>query len=257
MKHKELIIFLSLLSPILQGCGNNNRVVLLRNYAYITHKNVNATNRYFDASYEDILDLIDLKIPFVVYLTLDDCSSCNRFSSIMNEWADNEAHLIVKLSNDNALSVNTQLNDLFSTTSSDGSKKLKFPTVGIVNSATSFEAVNNSKYMRTKLAFFNHMNNKYKTSDIYFSNTESRPDLGVEYTSLLFNNKDNNTKSLYSTKVQPILSQSTKRILISNKDANGLKLSFMKVNSQNKNYPDDEITIDSETNQDSLNKYFI
>lgn len=257
MKRRSLILFLSLLVPTLQGCQKDNRVVLLRNYAYITHQNVNATNRYLDATYEDILDLIDLKIPFIVYLTLDGCSGCEKFSPIMNEWAHNEAHLIVKLENENALTINTQLNDLFSTTVADGSKKLKFPTVGVVNSLTSFDAVNNSKYMKTRMAFFNHMNNKYKTSDIYFSSSVNRPNLGVEYTSLLFNNKDNNSKSIYSTKVLPLITQSTKRVLISNKEASDLKLSFMKVNSQNKNYLDDEITVTSETSQDSLNKYFI
>ena len=246
-----------LLLPTLQGCGEDNRVVLLRNYAYITHQNVNSTNRYTSANYQEIKNLIDLKIPFIVYLTKEGCSSCNQFTPIMNEWVDNEAHLVIKLNEEEAITINSQLNGLLSTTLANGNKQLLFPTVGVVTSLTSFDIVDYSRYMKTRNAFFKHMNNQYKTSDIYFSNIENKPDLGVEYTSLLFNNNDNNSKSIYSTKVLPLLIKSTKRILISNKEATDLKLSFMKVNSQNENYLDDEITISDETNQDSLTKYFI
>lgn len=263
-KTKKLVLAITIPAIAVAGVAtfliintfNQDRTKLLRNYAYFKDGNLTNQNEYQSLNKDEIDELLNLGIPFIVYLTNDTCSHCQRFKPIMDEWVKNEAHFVVRLSGDDAENINFYYNGLFERENLNGDKNLSFPTVGIMKSKTEFDIINNQKYMQTKSAFMYYMNKTYETSNVYYTkNNVFNDEIKKEYTYISYM-QDMSNISLYNDKLKNKIIASNNYIVISPYNADSLEIGKMKYNDQNKNYLEEITTINADTSLDSLNKYF-
>lgn len=241
-----------LLTPLFSGC-DNSKIKVLGSFSKFT----DSVNNFIEGDEQTLDDLFSLKIPFAVYLTDEGCSHCESFKPIINDFMLHSNMAVVRFQYEDAIKVNTKYNSLFSQINSSGKKILAFPTFGVASNETTFEYLNNSKYMQTKYAFKNQVEKLYKSSTIYFTEDDVlTKSINEVCTYISYENSNEENVILYVDKLLPKITQSSHKIVVSNCNATSLEVSFLKNNEQNKNYLSDSLVITSAILEDSFNKYF-
>lgn len=235
------ILPIILVSSSLCGCAPKEKgMTCLSNANFFFEEKVNGNQKTLTGTIDNIKALMDLNIPFLIYLHKPNCVWCDKFAPILDEYLSNYETLVV----DVPYEILTQFAQQFGTYYFENNQ-INFPYLGIVKGYNKCKHVENEKYMQTKLAFQNYMTSELKNSQLYYSDSSIENCKNIqEFTYISLKNTDKTSLNLYSTKVQEIALDSSKNIVISTANSTGLEL--IKIDKNHEVKEKTQITNESE-----------
>lgn len=247
---KKILTTLALIPLALTGCNKedkNKGIPLLGNFSSIYGES-ETKQKYFEGSIESFDKYKELNVPFLVYFTSDSCSKCENFGPIMDNYLDDH-HPFVFWVNENLENFVNNYGDLFYK-----GDEITVPYVGVYQNGNCTR-INNSKFMRTKNSFVNHMESNYHTSSITYLDEQIDLDkINKPFTMISYNNSDAETINLYKQKLAN-LQNSKKDIIISSYGATDLSIATYDFNDYNKLELKEKIQITNETESSLIDNF--
>ncbi len=249
MKLLKKIFPLVLITPTLVSCSpKENGMTCLSNANYFFKELVNGESKTLTGTIENVRTLMDLNIPFVIYFHKTDCYWCDKFAPIMDDYLSNYETLVVDIPYEILTSFISEFGSYYFE-----DEKISFPYVGIAKGYDKCKRIENDKYMQTKSTFKKYMTSELKNSQIYYADSSIENCKNTrDFTYISLKNTDKNSLNLYSTKIQEIAVDSSKNIVISSQDSNGLELMKIGTNFEIK----EKAQISNETEPDLINNFF-
>lgn len=252
MQIKRFLLILGLVPTVLSSCNDENKTLLIANPNFLFNEKIEENEIFVEGNLKNFDDIINTDLNFIVFFSNKDCAPCERFLPIIKEYAINSHALVINVDIRENYDVIEAYGEMFYEPNAKGKILPDAPRLMVAKGNGSVYKVNNGSYMQTYKAFSNHMNSKFKPSNISYFTEEitGKSWINKEFTYLKYINND-----AYTNKVKPMLKNVKKETIIS-KSNGTMNVSIIGRNENGELYTKKASEITSETPQSILDEFF-